>query len=83
MFRMDGENMEKMCVILREVCYCYKKYDNYFLVLYYVFQLKGLEGDMEYVIFELRKMCEEVVCLYVDCGVFLLYIMEGKLYVFV
>ena len=43
-FRMDGENMEKTCATLREACYRYKKYDNYFLALHYVLQLKGIGG---------------------------------------
>ena len=37
-FRMDGENMEKTCATLREACYRYKKFDNYFLALHYVLQ---------------------------------------------
>lgn len=49
-FRMDGENMEKTCATLREACYRYKKYDNYFLALHYVLQLKGSKGDTEYAI---------------------------------
>lgn len=81
-FRMDGENMEKTCATLREACYRYKKYDNYFLALHYVLQLKGSEGDTEYAILESRKMREEAVRLHVDRGVFLSYITEGKSYVF-
>lgn len=80
-FRMDGENMEKTCATLREACYRYKKYDNYFLALHYVLQLKGSEGDTEYAILESRKMREEAVRLHVDRGVFLSYITEGKSYV--
>ena len=81
-FRMDGENMEKTCATLREACYRYKKFDNYFLALHYVLQLKGSEGDTEYAILESRKMREEAVRLHVDRGVFLSYITEGKSYVF-
>lgn len=75
-------NMEKTCATLREACYRYKKYDNYFLALHYVLQLKGSEGDTEYAILESRKMREEAVRLHVDRGVFLSYITEGKSYVF-
>jgi len=74
--------MEKTCATLREACYRYKKYDNYFLALHYVLQLKGSEGDTEYAILESRKMREEAVRLHVDRGVFLSYITEGKSYVF-
>ena len=58
---MDGENMEKTCASLREACYRYKKYDNYFLALHYVLQLKGSEGTRS-MPFLNRERCVKKLC---------------------
>lgn len=81
-FRMDGTNMDKMLVPLKEACYRSKIYDNYFLALHYFLQLKGTQGDTEYAILESQKMREEAVRLKMDRGIFLSYVTEGKSYLF-
>ena len=81
-FRLDGENMDKALVLLKEVCYRCKIYDNYFSALHYMLQLKGSRGDMESAILESQKMREEAIRLKDSRGVFLSYVTEGKAYVF-
>lgn len=81
-FRLDGENMDKALVLLKEVCYRCKIYDNYFSALHYMLQLKGSRGDTESAILESQKMREEAIRLKDSRGVFLSYVTEGKAYVF-
>lgn len=81
-FRLDGENMDKALVLLKEVCYRSKIYDNYFSALHYMLQLKGSKGDTESAILESQKMCEEAIRLKDSRGIFLSYVTEGKAYVF-
>lgn len=81
-FRLDGENMDKALALLKEVCYRSKIYENYFLALHYILQLKGTKGDTESAILESQKMREEAIRLKDNRGIFLSYITEGKSYVF-
>lgn len=81
-FRMDGENMEKKCSLLKEASYRYEIYDNYFLALHYILQLKSTQGNTEYAIQASREMRKEAIRLKVDHGIFLSYITEGKSYAF-
>ena len=81
-FRLDGENMDKALVLLKEVCYRCKIYDNYFSALHYMLQLKGSRGDTESAILESQKMREEAIRLKDSRGIFLSYVTEGKAYVF-
>lgn len=81
-FRLDGENMDKTLALLKEVCYRSKTYENYFLALHYILQLKGTKGDTESAILESRKMREEAIRLKDNRGIFLSYVTEGKSYAF-
>lgn len=81
-FRMDSKNMEKTLNLLKEACYRYEIYENYFVAQHYFLQLKGTEGNTEYAILESQKMYREAVRLKVPRGVFMSYITEGKSYVF-
>lgn len=81
-FRLDGENMDKALALLKEVCYRSKIYENYFLALHYILQLKGTKGDTESAILESQQMREEAIRLKDNRGIFLSYITEGKSYLF-
>ena len=81
-FRMDSKNMEKTLNLLKEACYRYEIYENYFVAQHYFLQLKGTEGNTEYAILESQKMYREAVRLKLPRGVFMSYITEGKSYVF-
>ncbi|WP_195667509.1 tetratricopeptide repeat-containing sensor histidine kinase [Bacteroides intestinalis] len=81
-FRLDGENMDKALALLKEVCYRSKIYENYFLALHYILQLKGTKGDTESAILESQQMREEAIRLKDNRGIFLSYVTEGKSYLF-
>lgn len=81
-FRLDGENMDKALALLKEVCYRSKIYENYFLALHYILQLKGTKGDTESAILKSQQMREEAIRLKDNRGIFLSYVTEGKSYLF-
>lgn len=81
-FRLDRVGMERSFALLKEACYRFNRYDDYFSAWHLILQLKGTEGNTEYAILESRKMREEAIRLKVSRGVFLSYISEGKSYVF-